>query len=168
MRGIYIGLGANLGDRAGNINRALNQLNAPPFFKLLRVSSFYRSEPWGVKNQPWFLNAVAEIETPLQPHDLLAELKKIERDWGRMPSDMLWGPRVIDLDIILYGEMVINSPTLSIPHLNCLKRLFVLMPLVEMDETLVHPESGKLFRLYLEELEEHQAAGTCLRFNPTA
>lgn len=168
MRGIYIGLGTNLSDRVGNYIRAREELAASPLIQFMRTSSLYRSEPWGMAEQPWFLNAVLEIETSLPPDDLLAELKRIEQDMGRMPSDVHWGPRLIDLDIILYGDMVMDSPTLRIPHPYCTERLFVLIPLVELDKNLVHPRSGKLFRTYLKELRKNQTAKSCFRLGPKA
>lgn len=126
-----LGLGSNLGDSSATIRSALDALAAE--HELLRVSTFYRSEPWGVEDQPPFVNAVAVIATDLPPEDLLESLKAIEARLGRVPS-YRWGPRALDLDILLYDDARIDRPELQIPHPRMHERAFVLVPLAEVDE----------------------------------
>ncbi len=127
----FIGLGANLGDRAATIRRALACLAALPATVVRRVSHLSETAPWGKPDQPWFLNAVAEIDTGLPPHDLLRALKQIETRLGRLPGER-WGPRVIDLDLLLYDEITLSTPDLTIPHPSMDQRAFVLVPLQEL------------------------------------
>lgn len=126
-----IGLGSNLGDSAALLRAALDALAAE--HELLRVSAFYRSEPWGEPDQPPFVNAVAVVATELAPEELLSGLKAIEERLGRVPS-YRWGPRAIDLDILLYGDVRLDRPDLQIPHPRLHERAFVLVPLAEVDE----------------------------------
>lgn len=166
--GIYLGIGGNIGDRELNLTRALTIISAHPDMRLLQVSSFYRSSPWGVTEQPWFLNAICEIGTVIYPAALLEELKRIERILGREKSTERWGPRAIDLDIILFRSIVMRTPLLTIPHKHCTERLFVLMPLVEIAPGIVHPETGVSFRNYLDELLKTQPEEACLKYNQIA
>jgi 2-amino-4-hydroxy-6-hydroxymethyldihydropteridine diphosphokinase len=119
----YIGLGANLGDRAGSITRAAELIGA------LRLSPIIETEPWGYESQPRFLNAVAEIDTSLTPRQLLDHLLDVERRLGRERVGPRWGPRSIDLDLLLYADEVISEPGLEVPHPRLEERLFVLEPL---------------------------------------
>ena len=137
---VYLGLGTNLGQRSENLGAAVATL--PPAVRVLRLSSIYETEPWGYHEQPAFLNQVLEVETLLPPLDLLAYLKQIEAGLGRQPT-FRYGPRLIDLDILLYGDQVIDLPGLSIPHPHLTERAFVLAPLVELVPTFRHPVSGK-------------------------
>lgn len=134
---VYLGLGSNLGDRMSNIISALiflkNQL------ELLKVSSLYESEPWGYKDQPNFLNCVCIINCVVNPYDLLKTIKQIERNMGRKKDVCKWGPRSIDIDILLYDDKILNSYSLTIPHKQMLERSFVINPLVELDSDLIHP-----------------------------
>lgn len=139
-----LGLGSNLGDSSATIRAALDALAAE--HELLRVSPFYRSEPWGVEDQPPFVNAVAVIATDLAPEDLLESLKAIEARLGRVPS-YRWGPRALDLDILLYDDVRVDRPELQIPHPRMHERAFVLVPLAEVDERF----AGALERLDPEE-----------------
>jgi 2-amino-4-hydroxy-6-hydroxymethyldihydropteridine diphosphokinase len=123
----FIGLGSNVGDRLGYLRRAVSALRA---LGEVRVSSVYETDPVGPPQDP-FLNAVASLETVLAPHDLLVALKKIEADLGRIPRER-WGPREIDLDLLLYGDETIDAPDLTVPHPEMTKRGFVLVPLVEL------------------------------------
>jgi len=129
--GIYLGLGSNLGNRAESLITAKNMLNNPPKYKVLRLSSIYETEPWGVENQPPFLNAVIEIESSLNPHTLLEEIKNIEMEIGRTPT-FHWGPRIIDIDILIFKNEIISIPDLVIPHPQIQNRLFVVAPLNEL------------------------------------
>jgi 2-amino-4-hydroxy-6-hydroxymethyldihydropteridine diphosphokinase len=129
---VFIALGTNLGeDLERNLNTALEGIGQLPHTKIVRVSSFLRTEPWGAPDQPCFLNAVAEIRTELEPLELLHALKQLESRMGRVPS-YRWGPRRIDLDIILYGERAMDLPGLKIPHPRYREREFVLSPLREI------------------------------------
>ena len=136
----YIGLGANLGDREANIKEALSEL-ARSGCKPIRVSSIYETAPVGFSDQPDFLNAVAELETSLRPRELLAVLGKIERRIGREET-FKWGPRTIDLDILLYGDQTLAEDSLEIPHPEMHRRAFVLTPLAEIAPEVKHPVSG--------------------------
>ena len=129
---VFIGLGTNLGaDLDRNLHDAVEAIDRLPHTSVVRVSSFLSSAPWGVAEQPRFLNAVAEIRTQLEPLPLLHALKKLEIELGRVPT-YRWGPRVIDFDIILYGSRVVHLPELEIPHPHFREREFVLRPLAEI------------------------------------
>jgi 2-amino-4-hydroxy-6-hydroxymethyldihydropteridine diphosphokinase len=135
----YLGLGSNLGDRRANLHAAVNGL--PPAASVLRASSIYQTEPWGYLEQPAFLNQVLEVETNLSPIDLLAALKRLETGLGRQAT-FRYGPRLIDLDILLYDELVVDQPDLVIPHPQLAQRAFVLVPLAELAPDLLHPRLG--------------------------
>ena len=137
---VYLGLGTNLGDRLANLQKAADEL--PPQVIVRRASSIYESEPWGYTDQPAFLNQVLEVETSLPPSDLLDYLKHIERKLGRQPT-FRFGPRLIDLDILFYGNQVIDLPDLAIPHPRLPERAFMLVPLAELAPHLRHPASHK-------------------------
>jgi 2-amino-4-hydroxy-6-hydroxymethyldihydropteridine diphosphokinase len=129
---VFIGLGTNVGeDLERNLRDGLEAIGALPQTKVVRVSSFLSTAPWGVTNQPRFLNAVAEIRTQLEPLPLLGALKQLESELGRVPT-FRWGPRAIDFDIILYGERVVELPGLKIPHPGYKDREFVMTPLLEI------------------------------------
>jgi 2-amino-4-hydroxy-6-hydroxymethyldihydropteridine diphosphokinase len=128
---VYLGLGSNLGDRRQNLQAALEALDRTPAVRVLRVSSFRQTAPYGVEDQPEFLNGVVEIETELDPPTLLAAVKRIEREMGRVTS-FRWGPRLIDIDILLYDRLRWDTPELTIPHPGILERLFVIEPLAEL------------------------------------
>jgi 2-amino-4-hydroxy-6-hydroxymethyldihydropteridine diphosphokinase len=134
----FIGLGSNLGDREAMIRMALDDLARLPETSLVRASSLYDTEPVGDVDQPNFLNAVAQIDTELTARQLLWNLQLIERRLGRVRTQK-WGPRTIDLDLLLYGALVVDEPDLKVPHPELLRRSFVLVPLVELDPLLVHP-----------------------------
>ena len=137
---IYLGLGTNLGDRLANLLAATAALL--PQVRVLRLSKVYETEPWGYHDQPAFLNQVIEAETELPPLELLAYLKQIEFSLGRQPS-FQYGPRQIDLDILFYGDQVVELPGLTIPHPHLAERAFVLVPLAELAPNLRHPSSGR-------------------------
>jgi 2-amino-4-hydroxy-6-hydroxymethyldihydropteridine diphosphokinase len=134
---VYIGIGSNLGNREDNCLKAIESLEKNGLH-ISKRSSLYETEPWGVKEQPKFVNMAIEAETDLSPKDLLLLLKKIEKDMGRLPS-MRWGPRIIDLDILLYDDLRINNTDLQIPHPLMHERDFVLKPLAEIAPEKVHP-----------------------------
>ncbi len=132
----YLALGTNLGDRDSNLRAALQELAQTPGLELLRCTPFRESEPWGDPEQPAFLNAVAEARTTLQPHELLAAVKAIEVRLGRTPARR-WGPRVIDIDILTWGRLRLDTPELTLPHPHILERPFVWQPLAELAPELV-------------------------------
>jgi 2-amino-4-hydroxy-6-hydroxymethyldihydropteridine diphosphokinase len=141
LKTTYIALGSNLGDRVENLRLARERIQSPNL-KLTRASSLYETEPRELLDQPWFLNQVVEAETTLFPRQLLARLLKIEQQLGRKrlaPN----GPRIIDLDILLFGNMVIHGPGLEIPHPRMTERRFVLEPLAELAPGICHPRSGR-------------------------
>jgi 2-amino-4-hydroxy-6-hydroxymethyldihydropteridine diphosphokinase len=133
---VYLGLGTNLGDRRQNLRDALAAL--PDSVRVLRVSRVYETAPWGYLDQPNFLNQVAEVETALSPLELLGEVKRIEQRLGRKQT-FRYGPRQIDIDILLYGRQVITAPGLEVPHPRLAERAFVLVPLAELAPSYRHP-----------------------------
>lgn len=136
-RTIYLSLGSNLGDRAVNLRAAIAAL-AGAGVRAVKVSSFYETEPVDYLQQPWFLNCAVEAETALAPLDLLHALRGIEARLGSQ-KEFAKGPRLLDMDILLYGDETIESPELQIPHPRMLQRNFVLAPLAEIAPTLMHP-----------------------------
>jgi 2-amino-4-hydroxy-6-hydroxymethyldihydropteridine diphosphokinase len=132
----YVGLGANIGDREGSIRRAAELIGAR------RLSSIIETEPWGMVDQPDFLNAVAELETDAGPGPLLDRLLDVERELGRVRDGTRWGPRLIDLDLLVYGAVTSESEGLTLPHPRLHERLFVLIPLAELAPDLVVPGRG--------------------------
>ncbi len=140
----YVGLGSNLGDREHMIRQALDKLAELPETTLGRVSSLYDTAPVGELEQPNFLNAVAALETDLTARQLLWNLLLVERQLGRVRHPgARYGPRTIDLDLLLYGDLVLDEPDLRLPHPELTQRAFVLVPLVELDPMLVHPVHGE-------------------------
>lgn len=147
MATVYLSLGSNLGDREKNIASALEMLGQEA--RILKVSSLYETEPVGYKEQPWFLNCVCAAETELTPQALLELAKTIERKLGRKLTHR-FGLRTIDIDILFYDDLILDSPDLVIPHPRLTERAFVLVPLKEIAPNLVHP----LLDLTIEELLE--------------
>ena len=141
----YIGLGSNLGNRQEHLQDALSRLGKLPTIEVAQVSSLYETDPIGVTDQPEFLNAVAEIRTSLTALELLDVLLNLENTLGRVRT-IRWGPRVIDLDLLLYGQQQIDLPTLTVPHPRLHERAFVLVPLVEIAPQVVLPGQGKTVR----------------------
>ena len=136
----FVALGANLGERLENLRAAISAL-APDVY-VLAESNVYETPPWGVTNQPAFLNMVVKAETDLEPEALLKYLKQIEAELGREKS-VRWGPRLIDLDILFYDDLVVNTPPLIIPHPRLHERGFVLVPLADVAADVVHPILGE-------------------------
>ena len=137
----YRGLGTNLGDRRENLAQAVRRLNAGPELKVLQTSGIYETAPWGLTGQPDFLNLVAEVSTSLSPRQLLVRVKELEQGLGRQAGPR-FGPRLIDVDILLYGDSVVDEHDLQIPHASLHLRAFALVPLAELAPTLVHPVLG--------------------------
>ncbi len=140
---VYLGLGSNLGDRKQNLAAALELMS--PHLLIEQVSSFYETDPVGYENQPLFLNAVCRASTGLDPERLLHLAKEIEAKLGRVPS-FRNAPRPVDIDILFYGDEIIDSPELTVPHPRLVERSFVLVPLAEIVPDLVHPQNGKTIR----------------------
>ncbi len=144
---IYLSLGTNVGDRIGYLVRAVDGLTC--IGEILSVSTVYESEPWGYREQPMFLNCVVALRTDLGPEDLLTAVKELEVRVGRVPR-FRWGPREIDIDILLYEDLVVRTETLEIPHPRIKERDFVLVPLLELDRDLRDPITGRSYREFLE------------------
>ena len=144
-----MGLGSNMGDREASLRESLAALQSKEL-RLLRTSSLYETEPVGFREQDWFLNMAAEFECDLMPAVLLARTQRIEREMGRRKT-VLNGPRIIDIDILLYGAAVIHRPDLTVPHPRYHERLFVLEPLAELAPDLRDPRTGKPIREMLAE-----------------
>lgn len=143
----WVGLGANLGDPAAQILSALRDLDAITGMHLVRASSLYRSAPWGGVEQPPFVNAVAELETRLPPRALLDALLAIEQRHGRVRDGSRWGPRTLDLDLLVYGEWRIDVDGMTLPHPHLAERAFVLVPLAEIAPGLRVPGVGVVAHL---------------------
>jgi 2-amino-4-hydroxy-6-hydroxymethyldihydropteridine diphosphokinase len=140
---VYIGLGSNLAEPRVQVENGLRALSGLAQTRLMRHSRLYRSAPWGHADQPEFINAVAQVDTSLAPHDLLDALLAIERNAGRQRDATRWGPRVLDLDILAYGDVAIDEPGLHLPHPHLHERAFVLMPLCELAPELQIPGRGR-------------------------
>ena len=151
----YLGLGTNMGDRQGNLDRALELLSQR--LSIGKVSSIYDTEPVGNANQPRFLNLACQVSTSLAPTELLALAKGIESKLGRVPGKPN-APRPIDIDIIFYGDQVLETPELVIPHPRLTERAFVLVPLAEIAADLKHTVNGQTMRELLKAVTEKQGA----------
>jgi 2-amino-4-hydroxy-6-hydroxymethyldihydropteridine diphosphokinase len=159
MATVYLGLGSNLGNRARNIYRALRLLGSR--VRLDKISSLYETEPVGLTEQPWFLNLVCCGETDLSPEALLNLAKTIERQMGRKQG-VRFGPRLIDIDILLYDDLVLSTPQLQIPHPRLHERAFVLIPLSEVAPGLIHP----VLNCGMEQLRDSAACSEEVRTYP--
>ena len=146
MTTIYISLGSNLQDPFWQIKQAVHSLDNLPLTNLIKSSKLYKTKPIGIQSQPDFLNAVVELATDLPPNELLIECQKIETQQGRQRLQK-WGPRTIDLDILLYGNQIIQTDNLVIPHPEMTTRLFVLEPLCEIASDLILPDGVSVLSL---------------------
>ena len=151
----YIGIGSNIGNKLNSCEDAISKILKVDRHRLLARSSLYKTEPLGYTAQDWFVNGVIKIETDLVPADLLRSLKTIEASLGRVKT-YRWGPRTIDLDILLFDEREIQTDELQIPHPLLHERQFVLVPLAEIDPCLIHPALKKTVQELLEALAEGQ------------
>ena len=138
MTKVYLGLGSNVGDREQQLNEALRLLDAQPGIQVTQVSSLFETAPVGYVDQPDFLNLCAEIETHLTPQEVLDCGLKIEQQLHRVRKER-WGPRTLDIDILLYGNEIIENQALSVPHPRMAERAFVLVPLQEIAPEVIHP-----------------------------
>lgn len=156
---VYIGLGSNIGDKKGQLKQARAMIDNISHLEITQASSFYLTSPWGKLDQEDFINQVIEVSTSLLPEDLLNRLQEIEIKMGRQRNEK-WGPRNIDLDILLYGDEIIDSPQLRVPHPHMRERLFVLIPLQEINPDLVFPDDGvKLREVLVSVLDREENRG---------
>lgn len=135
-----LGIGANLGDPRASVLEAIRRLDG--LGRVTKASSLYRTKPWGIEDQPEFVNAAALLDSEREPADLLERLKALEVEMGRQPGER-WGPRLVDMDLLLAGATVLESARLTIPHPRMVERAFVLVPLAEIAPALVHPVLGR-------------------------
>lgn len=150
----YLCLGSNSGNRLQFIEQAISLLNLAENIKIIRSTALYETEPWGVKNQNWFLNIIVEIKTDLSPQDLLLKCMSIEKTLGRnRDKEQRWGERTIDIDIIFYNKDVVNTDMLTIPHPRMHQRAFVLVPLLELIPDFIHPVLNKTISDLYDELD---------------
>jgi 2-amino-4-hydroxy-6-hydroxymethyldihydropteridine diphosphokinase len=147
MTRAYVGVGTNLGDRAAMVRAAVERLRAEPGVEVVAVSSVRETDPVGILDQPPFLNAAVRVETDLSARELLDRLLGIERRLGRAREGPRFGPRTIDLDLLVYGDARIEEPGLEVPHPRLHERLFALEPLADLDPDLVVPGRGRLAEL---------------------
>ncbi len=156
MHSAYIGFGSNISDRLSYIQNAIHALSEVEGIALQEISSLYETEPVGYEKQARFLNGVVAIETDLSPHTLLQTLKQIETNIGRQHRTR-WGPREIDLDILIYGDICLQTSNLIIPHPEMHLRRFVLVPLAEIAPDVVHPVFNETTQTLLEKLEDDKS-----------
>lgn len=152
---VYLALGSNLADPKQQIEQAISALRQLPDSQLVGCSSFYRTPPLGVADQADYLNAVVALTSQLAPLTLLAATQQIEQQQGRIRSSQRWGPRTLDIDILLFGQLQLQSPQLTIPHYDMYNRLFMLYPLYEIAPALVLP-NGVPLRDYLQQYYPQQ------------
>jgi len=153
----WLGLGSNLQQPEAQLRQALDLLGEAKEVEILATSSFYRTPPWGDEQQDDFINAVVQIETGLEPVPLLRVLQSIENEMGRQRSERRWGPRLIDIDLLLYADQQYHSVELELPHPRMHERAFVLLPLCELDGSLEIPARGTVEKL----LQPLDCSGIC-------
>lgn len=147
MTKVFIALGSNLNQPLQQVEAALDAIRKIPDTQLVNCSRFYRTKPLGPQDQPDYLNAVVELETNLEPEKLLDATQAIEQNQGRVRKDERWGPRTLDLDILLFGNQTINTERLTVPHYDMHNRAFMLYPLAEISPDLVFPDATPLSEL---------------------
>lgn len=154
MHDVFLCLGSNMGDRNAHLERALGELEKRGIARVVTVSPLYKTSPVDYTDQAWFLNGAARVETDLSPRDLLSGLKQVEADLGRDAGGVRFGPRPIDIDIILYDDLIYDDEVLIIPHPRMHKRAFVLTPLCDIASEIIHPEINKKLRTLLSEIDD--------------
>jgi 2-amino-4-hydroxy-6-hydroxymethyldihydropteridine diphosphokinase len=156
---VFVSVGSNIGDRLANCQGGIEALAGFPKTRLDAVSRFYETEPMDYLEQGWFVNAAARIETGLDPFQLLVALKEIEKTAGRKEGGIRFGPRALDLDIILFGAMRVDRPHLVIPHPRMHQRRFVLRPICDIDPHVLHPGLKRSARQLLDGLKDEAGQG---------
>jgi 2-amino-4-hydroxy-6-hydroxymethyldihydropteridine diphosphokinase len=149
-----VSVGSNMGDKLSNCRMGIDALTATGNYRLIKRSRFYQTEPVDFKDQSWFVNGVFQIRTDLSPWKLFEEIKRIERDAGRKSQTIRYGPRILDLDILLYNDQVIETEALTIPHPRMHKRRFVLKPVCDIDPNINHPVFKKTMGQLLKDLDK--------------
>jgi len=162
MSRAFIGVGSNEGERLERISSAIRALAATPQVRVVQMAMIIETEPVGGPPQPAYLNTVLELDTSLEPMELLRTLQRIEQRLGRQPSAQRWGPRPIDLDLLLYDDRVVQQPTLCIPHPRMHERRFVLEPLAQLAPDVLHP----VLRRPIKELLAELASASALAASP--
>ena len=152
----YISIGSNIGNKLENCKKGVDALISFDSVTLKDQSAFYKTDPVGYRNQDWFINYVIKIETSLDPFELLNKLKYIQRIAGRVNDTVRFGPRILDLDIILFDDSFINSEHLTIPHPRMHKRRFVLQPVCDIDPEIIHPVFKKNMKYFLDSLDDEE------------
>lgn len=150
---VFLALGSNLGDRLDNLKTAIRRMS--PRVQVIAESPIYETPPWGYLEQPAFLNQVVQGNTRLKPETLLTYLKQLEIEMGRTPT-VRYGPRLIDIDILFYDDLILDKPNLAIPHPHLHERAFVLVPLADIAPEYPHPVSGKTTRQLLAQVDSSQ------------
>ena len=156
MHQAFVSIGSNLGDKIENCRKGIDALLADGQSILVKASSYYRTSPVDYEEQDWFVNLVIKIKTTLDPVDLLDKMKEIEEAAGRKASIVRFGPRVLDLDIIFFGDQIIQTAQLEVPHPRMHKRRFVLKPICDIEPFMVHPLLGKDMRFLLDGLKDKE------------
>lgn len=152
---VFLALGTNLAERENNLIQAINALHGVPEISVLALSDVYETDPVGYVDQPAFLNMVVKVETTLEPEDLLENTLRIEQELGRVRM-VRWGPRLIDIDILLYGSKQVNEPDLQIPHPSLVDRAFVLVPLRDVWGDEILPVFNHTIQYFIEKTDEHK------------
>ena len=152
---VIISVGSNIGDKRANCRQSIDHLLDSGNASLVKASRFYRTSPVDFMDQDWFVNAAVKVQTPLEPLDLLATLQSIQQQAGRTKSGIRFGPRVLDLDIIFFDQLVLKTPALEIPHPRMHKRRFVLQPICDIDPDIVHPLLNMPVKSLLNQLDDN-------------
>src|SRR5438067_9389317 len=155
MQTAYLGLGSNMGDREAHLEAGVEAIGRLHGTRVLRRSPLYESEPWGPVEQPNYLNMVVEVATALPPEELLHLCKEIEKEQGRVPGER-WGPRPLDIDILLYDDRHIHTESLTVPHPRMWERAFVLLPLADLAPALRGPDGRSIMELLEQESMKSQ------------